>query len=118
MRSFEGALRNGCQGIVDWLLAGMRVTSKFSGIGKTITEAGLRGIEGLYLVGIDRANGESLRVVQPDTFIQVRQPWPFISHTPALIRSIPFEKPGKVANVFLPGLPLPGFDLTKTFSAV
>ncbi|GAQ88449.1 Na+/dicarboxylate [Klebsormidium nitens] len=51
-------------------LSGMRVTSKFSGIGKTITEAGLRGIEGLYLVGIDRATGESLRVVQPDTIIQ------------------------------------------------
>ncbi|GAQ92377.1 hypothetical protein KFL_009990010, partial [Klebsormidium nitens] len=54
-------------------LSGMRVTSKFSGIGRTITEAGLRGIEGLYLVGIDRATSESLRVVQPETIMQIGQ---------------------------------------------
>lgn len=51
-------------------VAGARVTKSFSGIGKSITAAGLRGVEGLYLVGIDRETGEELRVVDPDTTIQ------------------------------------------------
>lgn len=47
------------------------MTSAFKGIGKSVHTAGLRGIDGLYLVGIDRANGEELRVVGPETIIQV-----------------------------------------------
>lgn len=50
-------------------LTGMKVTSAFSGIGKSVHAAGLRGINGLYLVGIDRADGEELRVVHPDTIV-------------------------------------------------
>lgn len=47
------------------------MTKGFSGVGKSITAGGLRGVEGLYLVGIDRASGEELRVVSPDTIVQV-----------------------------------------------
>lgn len=50
-------------------LTGMKVTSAFSGNGKSAHAVGLRGINGLHLVEIERADGEELWVVHPDTIV-------------------------------------------------
>jgi K+/H+ antiporter YhaU regulatory subunit KhtT len=47
----------------------MRVTGKALH-GKTISEAGLRGVTGLFLYEIHRADGTVLRAVGPDAVIQ------------------------------------------------
>ena len=39
-------------------------------VGKTITQAGLRGVTGLFLYEIQRASGDVLRAVGPDTAIE------------------------------------------------
>lgn len=59
--------------LAGWLCgAGFRATKAFSGVGRTVKDAGLWGIEALFLVGIDRADGTLVRDVGPDTFIEVR----------------------------------------------
>mmetsp|Transcript_4719 Transcript_4719/g.11524 ORF Transcript_4719/g.11524 Transcript_4719/m.11524 type:complete len:116 (+) Transcript_4719:632-979(+) len=45
------------------------VTENASIIGETILQAGLRGLEGLFLVEITRAEGECLNALGPDTLI-------------------------------------------------
>lgn len=39
-------------------------------IGKSINEAGLRGVTGLYLFEIERADGTRLKAVTPDTLLE------------------------------------------------
>eukprot|EP00879_Flechtneria_rotunda_P025308 GHRR01026886.1.p1 GENE.GHRR01026886.1~~GHRR01026886.1.p1 ORF type:complete len:683 (+),score=201.90 GHRR01026886.1:1107-3155(+) len=48
----------------------MRVGKKSKEAGKTIAEVGLRGINGLYLFEIVRANGDRLKAVDHDTVLQ------------------------------------------------
>jgi len=47
----------------------MKVTGK-AVAGKTIQEAGLRGVTGLFLFEVHRASGEILRAVGPDTVLE------------------------------------------------
>mmetsp|Transcript_1987 Transcript_1987/g.5008 ORF Transcript_1987/g.5008 Transcript_1987/m.5008 type:complete len:991 (+) Transcript_1987:265-3237(+) len=51
-------------------MAPMVVVSSSALVGKTIQQAGLRGLPGLFLVAIDRANGESLHAVEPSTLLE------------------------------------------------
>lgn len=48
----------------------MRVGKRSKEAGKTISEVGLRGINGLYLFEIERANGTKLQAVDHDTVLE------------------------------------------------
>eukprot|EP00877_Chromochloris_zofingiensis_P003154 jgi/Chrzof1/1283/Cz10g01050.t1 len=48
----------------------MRVSKGAKIIGKSINEAGLRGVTGLYLFEIERADGTRLKAVTPDTLLE------------------------------------------------
>ncbi|KAG0576466.1 hypothetical protein KC19_5G082400 [Ceratodon purpureus] len=52
-------------------LTGMRVTSKFKGVGKNVHDAGLRGINGLTIVAIDRKSGEHVKAIEDGTMVEV-----------------------------------------------
>ena len=56
------------------LAPGFRATKAFNGVGRTIRDAGLWGIEALVLIALDRADGTHIVDVGPDTAIEVR--WP------------------------------------------
>ncbi|XP_024365164.1 probable sodium/sulfate cotransporter 3 [Physcomitrium patens] len=52
-------------------LTGMKVTNRFKGVGKTVYDAGLRGINGLTLLAIDRQSGEHLKFIEDDTVVEL-----------------------------------------------
>lgn len=49
----------------------MRVTSRFKGVGKTVHDAGLRGINGLTIVAIDRQSGEHVTAIDDSAVVEV-----------------------------------------------
>lgn len=48
----------------------MRVTSKYKGVGRSVHDAGLRGISGLSIVAIDRKSGEHVTAIDEDTIVE------------------------------------------------
>mmetsp|Transcript_26279 Transcript_26279/g.73719 ORF Transcript_26279/g.73719 Transcript_26279/m.73719 type:complete len:129 (+) Transcript_26279:2197-2583(+) len=59
----------------------MKVIDGSALIGKTVQGAELRGLPGLFLVAIDRADGEAIHAVAPDTILKVQ-----LVHPPVLDR--------------------------------
>lgn len=51
-------------------LTGMRVTRKFKGVGKSVHDAGLRGINGLSIVAIDRQSGGRVKAIDDGTIVE------------------------------------------------